>query len=131
MVATLGARHRFFHWPIEFPEVFARGGFDCILGNPPWDQVELDPGKYFVTRAPEITAAPNMAATERLIAQLKTTRPEVHAEYVRAKKHTETLQRFIHESGRNPLGSVGRLNLAPLFLELALALINQIGRAHV
>lgn len=30
------ARQRFFHWFLEFPEVFSRGGFDCILGNPPF-----------------------------------------------------------------------------------------------
>lgn len=27
---------RFFHWFLEFPEVFQKGGFDCILGNPPY-----------------------------------------------------------------------------------------------
>jgi hypothetical protein len=27
---------RFFHWFIEFPEVFSEGGFDCVLGNPPY-----------------------------------------------------------------------------------------------
>src|SRR6185436_356940 len=29
-------QHRFFHWHLEFAEVFARGGFDVVLGNPPW-----------------------------------------------------------------------------------------------
>lgn len=29
-------RRHFFHWFLEFPEVFAKGGFDCILGNPPF-----------------------------------------------------------------------------------------------
>ena len=29
-------RKRFFHWFLEFPEIMARGGFDCILGNPPY-----------------------------------------------------------------------------------------------
>ena len=28
--------HRPFHWPVEFPEVFARGGFDAFVGNPPF-----------------------------------------------------------------------------------------------
>ena len=32
----LSADHRFFHWPLEFPEVFADGGFDVLIGNPPW-----------------------------------------------------------------------------------------------
>lgn len=30
------ARKKFFHWFIEFPEIIERGGFDCILGNPPY-----------------------------------------------------------------------------------------------
>ena len=39
---TLGAalaranQHRFFHWPLEFPEVFVEGGFDAVIGNPPF-----------------------------------------------------------------------------------------------
>lgn len=33
---ALAENHRFFHWPLEFPEVFARGGFDVVLGNPPF-----------------------------------------------------------------------------------------------
>ena len=33
---SLGAKRRFFHWFLEFPEIMDRGGFDCILGNPPY-----------------------------------------------------------------------------------------------
>jgi len=33
---ALAERHRFFHWPLEFPDVFAQGGFDVVLGNPPF-----------------------------------------------------------------------------------------------
>lgn len=39
VVATLDAlrrRHEFFHWWLEFPEVFEHGGFDVVVGNPPW-----------------------------------------------------------------------------------------------
>jgi hypothetical protein len=36
MAWTLANRKRFFHWFLEFPDVMARGGFDCILGNPPY-----------------------------------------------------------------------------------------------
>lgn len=46
------AAHRFFHWPLEFPEIFydergvplPDGGFDVILGNPPWEMLRSDPG---------------------------------------------------------------------------------------
>lgn len=33
---AISAEKRFFHWFLEFPEVFQGGGFDCILGNPPY-----------------------------------------------------------------------------------------------
>jgi hypothetical protein len=32
----LQSEHRFFHWPIEFPDVFQDGGFDVVLSNPPF-----------------------------------------------------------------------------------------------
>ena len=39
LVRDLAARHRFFHWELEFPDVFdkAGAGFDALIGNPPWD----------------------------------------------------------------------------------------------
>lgn len=33
---TVAVRKRFFHWFLAFPEVIAAGGFDCLLGNPPY-----------------------------------------------------------------------------------------------
>ncbi len=32
---------RALHWPLEFPEVMARGGFDVVIGNPPWEVMQL------------------------------------------------------------------------------------------
>lgn len=41
VVAELARRQRFFHWELQFAEVFAnRGGLDVLLGNPPWLKVE-------------------------------------------------------------------------------------------
>ncbi len=50
--ADLAAARRFFHWELEFPEVFFESdgtrrsspGFDAVLGNPPWDMMREDPG---------------------------------------------------------------------------------------
>ena len=39
--------HPFFHWPLEFPEVFEAGGFDVVLGNPPWEQIQPEEVKFF------------------------------------------------------------------------------------
>ncbi len=44
-VKELAEKHRFLHWELEFAEVFAdRGGFDLIVGNPPWIKVEWNEG---------------------------------------------------------------------------------------
>ena len=42
--ADIAAALRFFHWRLAFPEVFADGGFDAVLGNPPWDMLRGDSG---------------------------------------------------------------------------------------
>jgi len=41
LVEGIAAQQRFMHWELSFTEVFARrGGFDLVLGNPPWLKVE-------------------------------------------------------------------------------------------
>lgn len=41
-VMSLAQTHRFHHWELAFPEVFAKGGFDLQVGNPPWLKVEWE-----------------------------------------------------------------------------------------
>ena len=53
-VAELSEKSRFFHWLVEFPEIFSKGGFDVVLGNPPWDVSQLSEEEYFASRAPNI-----------------------------------------------------------------------------
>ena len=45
----IAAEQDFFHWPLEFPEVFARGrrGFDVVLANPPWDKLKVERHDFF------------------------------------------------------------------------------------
>jgi len=44
--AATASSERFFHWPLEFPEVFAGGapGFDAVIGNPPWEMLRAGAG---------------------------------------------------------------------------------------
>lgn len=110
------------HWPLAFPAVMARGGFDAVLGNPPWEQIQLDPGEWFASRDPRVTAARNMTAKIKVIEKIEVENPSLYSEYMQAKRSMEALQAFIHKSDRFPTSSIGRLNTAPCFVELALDL---------
>ena len=49
-VATkVATRHRFFHWELEFPDVFCDegAGFDAVLGNPPWETLQPNSKEFF------------------------------------------------------------------------------------
>ena len=57
-VKELSERLNFFHWELAFPKVFSgeNPGFDCVLGNPPWEAQELIEKEYFAANAPDIAA---------------------------------------------------------------------------
>lgn len=145
-VARLTAEYRFFHWHLEFPHLFPTlagpgvtvneatgwaGGFSVVIGNPPWDQVQLDPREFFATSAPHVASQPTMAARNRAIARLKTENPELHRRFVAATRRLDGQKHFCHSSGRFPLTSFGRLNTAPLFAETSRQLIGGNGRLGV
>jgi hypothetical protein len=50
------------------------GGFDVVLGNPPWERIKLQEQEFFAPCDPEIAGAPNVAARGRLIARWRRTR---------------------------------------------------------
>ncbi|MBW8270914.1 Eco57I restriction-modification methylase domain-containing protein [Caldovatus aquaticus] len=137
-VVELAEAARAFHWPLEFPDVMARGGFDVVLGNPPWERIKLQEQEFFAARSPEIAAAPNKAARERLIKALEKApegSPEraLHAAFLAAKREAEAASEFARtpgeEGGRFPLTGRGDINTYALFAELFARLAAPQGRA--
>ncbi len=128
---ALAHRHRFFHWPLEFPEVFVEGGFDVVLSNPPWERIKLQEEEFFASRDPEIARAPTAAARKRLIARLKETNPGLWQEYQQALRDAEAASKFLRTSGRYPLTGRGDINTYSVFAELAAKLISPRGRAGI
>ena len=124
---SLSMEHHFFHWPLEFPDVYQMGGFDVILGNPPWEIVELNAKEFFRTRCQEIADAESDKIRRILIEKLKSTNIELYTEYYLAKHLAETQRKFIQESDRFPDSSKGRIDLYPLFVENSLHLISVFG----
>ncbi|MCU0975780.1 MAG: N-6 DNA methylase [Steroidobacteraceae bacterium] len=121
------------HWPLAFPQVFARGGFDCVLGNPPWERLKIAEQEFFAARAPEIAAAPNAAARRRLIEALAEAAPgsadrRLWDAFVAAKQAAEAASQFAH-GPRYPLTGVGDVNSYALFAETALSALGPTGRA--
>ena len=121
-------RYQFFHWQLAFPEAFAQGGFDCVLGNPPWERVKLQEKEWFAERSPEIANAPNAAARKRLIAALTREDPELHRRFVAASRKAEGESHLLRSSGRYPLCGRGDINVYTVFAEGMRTVLNETGR---
>ena len=119
---------RFFHWPLQFPEVFARGGFDIVLGNPPWEVSQLSESEFFESISPEIAALAGEARKKK-IRELEAEDPALWKRYLLAKRFFETTNLFFRDSGRYKLVKSGKLNLYALFAETILSLLNSHGQA--
>ncbi|WP_420005327.1 Eco57I restriction-modification methylase domain-containing protein [Arenibacterium sp. LLYu02] len=129
---------RALHWPLEFPDVMQRGGFDVVLGNPPWERIKLQEQEFFASRSPEIANAPNKAARDRLIKALAAAAPgsddrALFDAFTMAKREAEATSEFVRVSGddggRFALTGRGDVNTYALFAELFAGLAN--GRAGV
>ena len=120
-------RARAFHWPLEFPDVMQRGGFDVVLGNPPWERIKLQEQEFFAALSPEIANAPNKAARDRLIKALEKSAPgspdrTLSDAFTMAKREAEATSEFVRvpgdDGGRFALTGRGDVNTYALFAEL-------------
>lgn len=143
----LQREYRFFHWHIEFPEVFGDpesigkkgphgwpGGFSCLLGNPPWERVKIQEQEFFASRDPEIAQAPNAAARGRLIKKLADPYDGdsvLFAEFLAAKRNTEGQSHFLRLSGKFLLTGRGDVNTYAVFAELFRDLTGPSGQSGV
>jgi hypothetical protein len=67
----------FLHWHLAFLDAFGPsgdGGFDVVLGNPPWEKIQFTEKEFFAARDPEIARWPERNASLRSPASPKTTR---------------------------------------------------------
>jgi hypothetical protein len=140
----LAKEKNFFHWPLEFPEVFNPQsnnyelqitnyelGFDCVLGNPPWEILQIAEKEFFASRNLEIANAPNKAAREKLIKELPKQNPALAQAFEDAKHDADAQNKFIREAGRFPLTAAGKINTYAVFAETTRSLINDNGRVGV
>ena len=126
-INELAEHYRFIHWHLAFPEVFEHGGFDVLLGNPPWERLALEDKEFFASKLPEIASISNTARRKAAIDKLRDTHPVVHRQYERAHRISLCTSNFANYSTRYKYGNSGRLNTYPLFFESALSLVKKKG----
>jgi hypothetical protein len=142
-IQRLAAQYQFFHWHLAYPDVFQvsakpeakgndptgwMGGFDVVLGNPPWEGLQSDPQEFFANSLPAISAASNKTVRNRMIEALRSTHPELYGSWLRKVRNNDSIRHLINSSGRFPLTSYGRLNTYSLFAETAVQLVHGGGR---
>ncbi len=119
------ARERFLHWELAFPTVWQHnaGGFDAVIGNPPWDRIKLQEVEWFAERKPEIALQARAADRKKRIAMEKEGNTPLWREYAAASEAAETAAQVARDCGDYPLLSSGDINLYSLFVERAQALV--------
>ena len=128
-VRALAQRERFFHWWTAFPTAFSGSapGFDAVIGNPPWDMLQMQEVEWFAERVLRIAQQPRAADRKRLIAELPEKEPDVWRQFELASERSDAEQRVVRTSGDFPLLAEGRSNLYKLFVERAQALVHSQG----
>ena len=97
-------RERFFHWEIEFPEIFVEtesAGFDAVLGNPPWDKV-LPARKDFYARHDVLIRAFTGNDLDQRVQELHEGHPGLADEFEAYRARTRTVARVLRKSGDFP-----------------------------
>ena len=131
---SIAGREHFLHWEAAFPGVWRHwqnvrpeGGFDAVIGNPPWDRIKLQEVEWFATRDSALALAPTAAARRTGIQKLRDQGVSLAAEFDVAKMRADKLAQLIRASGHYPLLGGGDINLYSLFVERAMGLIKPDG----
>lgn len=127
---ALAAAQGFFHWPLEFPEVFAQGGFDIALGNPPWGVLQFNEQKFFASRDLSIARATG-ATRKALIQRLSSDKPALAREYEEAKKLIGKASTFVRRRTSAAFEIEGKVNTYLVFAGLFIAMRREHGRSGI
>lgn len=122
---SIAEQYGFFHWHLRFPTVMASGGFDVVLGNPPWDTLSPDSKEFFSVFDQSIRAK-SKPDQEKIISSLLRD-PAVASGWQATCRTIEATADFLKACGRFSLFAPGNLgkgdfNLYRVFVELAIRL---------
>jgi len=137
-IERLAGEYSFFHWHLAFPDVFRPpsggvkpentqtgwiGGFDVVLGNPPWDKIQPEEVKFFAAIRPDIANARSASVRKDLIAGLTEEDPRLSTAWFEYKREIDAASHLLRNGKVLPLTTEGNLNTYRLFAELGYNLI--------
>lgn len=143
-VERLRDQYQFFHWHLAFPDVFRlpgqderpeneltgwSGGFDVVLGNPPWEKTHLNATEWFASLRPDIANARTAAIRDQLIESLSYSDVDLFLRFKGQQRLATGFNHFLRSSGRCPLSSRGDINTYAIFSETDTQIICSNGRA--
>ncbi len=138
-VEELAQGCKFFHWHLAFPTVFRAqdgaaapgwtGGFDVVLGNPPWERMKIQEKEWFASRSREVAEAGTAAERGRRIKALREQDPELFEAFQADLRRSDGESHFLHNSGRYPLCGRGDINTYAVFAETNRMLMGPRGRS--
>lgn len=124
----------FLNWQVAFPGVWSqwesadlKGGFDAVIGNPPWDRMRLEDVEWFEARLPAIAQAHKADDRKKMIAGLEKSKKPLFEDYQRAVRRAENAMRMARKDGQFPMLSKGEINVYALFVERATRLVKPTG----
>ena len=123
----IAERRGFFHWYIEFPEVFDNGGFDIVLGNPPWEVIQAEEKSFFSQYDSHIASLAGQNR-KRAIAELPLLNPGLAVIWDKHCQDIESTTNFTRGCGRLSLTAKGKINNYAVFAETARKLLAPNGR---
>ncbi|MBI3742994.1 MAG: hypothetical protein HY261_01730 [Chloroflexi bacterium] len=128
-------RRQFFHWPLEFPLVFFRDdpGFDVVIGNPPWNEVNIEELGFYALHDPGIRGLVSESERRKRIEALDREHPGLRRDFERKYQDLVTQRLFFGRAGGYNRQGRGNLDLFELFCERYghLARANRPGRIGV
>lgn len=119
-VENSASSHRFFHWELAFTDIFANGGgFDLVLGNPPWLRIEWNEAGILGEQNPLVSIRKNNASElSSKRAQTFTFNPGIIVAYTQELETAEATQSFLNSTQNYPLLEGMKANLFKCFLPL-------------
>ena len=130
----IAKRERFLHWELAFPGIWpdwqnsrTAGGFDAIIGNPPWDRIEQQEVEWFAHRDDAIAHAKTAAGRKTLINKKRQTGDRLVRDYEKMRDRAAAFRSYARTSDSYRLLTGGRINIYSLFVERAMRLVKPDG----